>query len=101
VPSDALIHPTALGRREAGVIVSANPERAGWRYITFEVRSLRAGERLSSETEDNEAALVILGGQCDMESTQAADDPTHVWVRETWAPRDQNSPLSKLIGGKG
>ncbi|HSB80459.1 MAG TPA: 5-deoxy-glucuronate isomerase [Candidatus Methylomirabilis sp.] len=69
MPTDALIRPNAQGSREAGVIVSVNSERAGWKYISFEVRSLGAGEKLSSQTEDNETALVILGGQCDVEST--------------------------------
>lgn len=66
---DALIHPIPHRPGEAGVVVSVNPERAGWRYISFEVRRLRAGEKLSAETGDNETALVMLGGQCDVEST--------------------------------
>jgi 5-deoxy-glucuronate isomerase len=43
--------------------------------------------------------LNVLAG--DVRSMQAADDPTHAWIRETWAPRDTTSELSKLIGGKG
>jgi 5-deoxy-glucuronate isomerase len=43
--------------------------------------------------------LNVLAG--DVRSMQAADDPTYAWVRETWAPRDTASELSKLIGGKG
>jgi len=31
----------------------------------------------------------------------AVDDPTSAWVRETWAPRETDSPLYKLIGEKG
>jgi 5-deoxy-glucuronate isomerase len=67
--TDALIHPTSREKGEAGVIVSVNPERAGWHHISFEVRCLRAGEKLSSQTDDDETALVILSGQCDVEST--------------------------------
>ena len=43
--------------------------------------------------------LNVLAG--DVRSMQAADDPTYAWVRETWAPREADSPLYGLIGGKG
>ncbi|MEK7220983.1 MAG: 5-deoxy-glucuronate isomerase, partial [candidate division NC10 bacterium] len=43
--------------------------------------------------------LNVLAG--DVRSMQAADDPTYAWVRETWAPRETDSPLNGLIGGKG
>ena len=67
--TDLLIHPNRLGPDEAGEIISVNPPRAGWRYISFEVHALRPGDSLSAETGDDETALVILGGQCDVEST--------------------------------
>ncbi len=67
--TDLLIHPNPLGPDEVGEIVSVNPERAGWRDITFGVRSFQAGDKLSAETGDNETVLVILGGQCEVEST--------------------------------
>ncbi|MEK6718147.1 MAG: 5-deoxy-glucuronate isomerase [candidate division NC10 bacterium] len=67
--TDLLIHPNPLGPDAVGEIISVNPERAGWQHISFGVRSFRAGDRLSGETGDNETALVILGGQCDVEST--------------------------------
>lgn len=67
--TDLLIHPNRLGPGEVGEVLSINPERAGWRYISFGVRRLRAGDHLSTETGPNETALVILGGQCDVEST--------------------------------
>ncbi|MFI5341020.1 MAG: 5-deoxy-glucuronate isomerase [Candidatus Methylomirabilales bacterium] len=67
--TDLLIHPNRLGPDEAGEIISVNPKRAGWRYIRFDVHTFRPGDRLSAETGDDETALVILGGQCDVEST--------------------------------
>jgi 5-deoxy-glucuronate isomerase len=66
---DLLIHPNPLGPDEAGEIISVNPDRAGWRYISFGVRTVRAGDQLSAETGPNETALVLLGGRCDVEST--------------------------------
>jgi 5-deoxy-glucuronate isomerase len=67
--TDLLIHPNPLGPDEVGEIISVNPERAGWQYISFGVRCLRTGDRLSGETGEDETALVVLGGQCDVEST--------------------------------
>ena len=66
---DPLIHANHLEPDGAGEIISVNPSRAGWQYISFGVHALRAGGRLSAETGDTEIALVILGGQCDIEST--------------------------------
>jgi 5-deoxy-glucuronate isomerase len=67
--TDLLIHPNPVKRGEEGEIISLTPERAGWRYISFGVHSFQPGDRLSAETGDNETALIILGGQCDVEST--------------------------------
>jgi 5-deoxy-glucuronate isomerase len=67
--TDVRIHPNRLGPDEAGEIISVNSQRAGWRYISFGVHALRAGDRLSAETGDDETALVVLGGLCDVEST--------------------------------
>ncbi len=66
---ELLIRPKPLGPDEAGEIISVNPERAGWQYISFGVRTVRAGDQLSAETGQNETALVLLGGRCDIEST--------------------------------
>ncbi len=66
---DPLIHGNRLGPEGAGEIHSVSPERAAWRYIGFGVRALRPGETLSAETGDHETALVVLGGQCDVQST--------------------------------
>ncbi len=67
--TDLLIRPNPLNPGEPGEIISLTPERAGWQYISLGVRSLQAGGRLSAETGDSETALVILGGECDIEST--------------------------------
>jgi len=64
-----LIHPNRLGPDGTGEIISVNPQRAHWRYISFGAHTFRSGDRLSAETGDDETALVILGGRCDVEST--------------------------------
>lgn len=66
---DLLIHPNRLGPDEVGEIISVNPQRAGWQYIRFDVHTFRPGDKLSAEAGDDETALIILGGQCDVEST--------------------------------
>jgi 5-deoxy-glucuronate isomerase len=70
--TDLVIRPHSVSPGEAGEIISLTPERARWQYISFGVRRLRAGDRLTAETGDSETALVILGGQCDVESTTGA-----------------------------
>jgi 5-deoxy-glucuronate isomerase len=70
--TDLLIRPNAVRPGEAGEIISLTPERARWQYISLEVRRLRAGDRFTAETGENETALVILGGECDVESTAAS-----------------------------
>jgi 5-deoxy-glucuronate isomerase len=67
--NDLLIRPDPLGADDPGEITTVTPERAGWRYISFRVRRFGTGDKLSGETGDNETALVILGGRCDVEST--------------------------------
>ncbi len=66
--TDLLIRPKPLSPGEAGEIISLTPERARWQYISFGVRYLRAGDQLSAETGDSETAVVILGGECEVES---------------------------------
>jgi 5-deoxy-glucuronate isomerase len=70
--TDLLIRPKPLRPGEAGEVTSLTPERARWQYISFEVRRLRAGDRFSAETGANETALVILGGECEVESRAGA-----------------------------
>jgi 5-deoxy-glucuronate isomerase len=43
------------------------PERAGWRYLSFDVARLRPGEELRCETGGSEVAMVVLGGTCEVE----------------------------------
>jgi 5-deoxy-glucuronate isomerase len=67
--TELLIRTAQQDGEDPGEIVTVTPERAGWRYISFRVRRFGAGEKLSGETGDNETALVLLGGMCDVEST--------------------------------
>lgn len=43
-------------------------DEAGWEYLNMEVRRFSAGQTWQHDTSPNEAALVILGGQCRIES---------------------------------
>jgi 5-deoxy-glucuronate isomerase len=57
----------SLGDTEAVLI--ATPESVGFEYLTFRTRKLTRGQKLSSNTSQNELGMVILGGQCSVEST--------------------------------
>ena len=46
-----------------GIQVEVTPQAAGWRYLSFQVIALKAGETYRAETGDTEVALVPLSGQ--------------------------------------
>jgi 5-deoxy-glucuronate isomerase len=44
--------------------VSATPESAGWRYVSFNALRIPSGGRFLLETEGSEACIVVIGGRC-------------------------------------
>jgi 5-deoxy-glucuronate isomerase len=65
VPEVPLLHRSRrLAPDESGVALEVTPEQAGWPLIAFAVRQLAAGARLTVETADREACLVLLSGHC-------------------------------------
>lgn len=46
-----------------GKILSVTPESVGWKYVGFEVYSMKKGHRLKRETGKNEVCLVLLSGK--------------------------------------
>ena len=49
-------------------MLALTPERAGWRYVGFEVVHLEPGDAWRRETGDREACLVWLAGACNVET---------------------------------
>jgi 5-deoxy-glucuronate isomerase len=47
---------------------SVNPASASWRYLSFRLERLRDGEEVTRRTEDEEVALVSLGGRFAIEN---------------------------------
>jgi 5-deoxy-glucuronate isomerase len=45
------------------LVLEVTPDRAGWEYISFQVRHLATGRRWSSATREDELALVNLSGR--------------------------------------
>jgi 5-deoxy-glucuronate isomerase len=58
--SNLLIHPA---RGADGVGHRVTPESAGWRYVGFETRRLKAATRSSLDAGDREVCLVVLSGK--------------------------------------
>lgn len=54
-----------------GTAVEITPRRAGWRYVHFAVRHIAPGKSWNGDTGRNECCLVLLGGQCRVESAQS------------------------------
>jgi len=59
-----------LPRREAAEYIHFTAREAGWEHLNFLARRMRAGERWNHATEDNELALVALGGVCAVHSNR-------------------------------
>jgi len=66
-----LVRP-CVDRRDRGLVLCVTPERAGWEYLSFQVRRLDAGERWSFATGETELALVNLTGRYGVESNRGA-----------------------------
>ncbi|MHB8524635.1 MAG: 5-deoxy-glucuronate isomerase [Candidatus Acidiferrales bacterium] len=60
---EVLIHSSAVAGDKSGVLVSVTREQANWKTINFSVRRLIAGQYWQSNTANEEAALVVLGGK--------------------------------------
>jgi 5-deoxy-glucuronate isomerase len=45
-----------------GTLVEITPESVGWRYLSFRVIALTAGDSLTADTDDTESIIVTLGG---------------------------------------
>ena len=59
-----LVHSLNLPPERAGVLLNLPRQNANWEWMSFAVRRLRPGEVLHTRTEQEEAALVLLGGSC-------------------------------------
>lgn len=59
--SRLLVHREAIENRRA---------HFGFEFLSFENRRLRAGEKYEGSTEDNELAIVMLGGKCSVQSAR-------------------------------
>src|SRR5919109_5220498 len=64
--SNLIVHPGRSADPE--VVVEVTPEQAGWKYIHFQVRQLRARQAWSFATGEHELALVILSGRVDVDT---------------------------------
>ena len=64
---EVLIHSPPVAHDKSGVLVSVTREQANWKTINFSVRRLIAGQYWQSNTRDQEAALVVLGGKATMD----------------------------------
>ncbi|MDV2682890.1 5-deoxy-glucuronate isomerase [Alkalihalophilus lindianensis] len=59
--SKLLVKPQAPNQQ--GKILDVTPESAGWKYVGFEVYTLKSGESIENQTEDKEICLVLLTGK--------------------------------------
>jgi 5-deoxy-glucuronate isomerase len=58
--SRLLVHPSDHGN---GAVHRVTPTTAGWRYVGFELRKLKEGERFAADTGDTEVCAVLVSGK--------------------------------------
>jgi 5-deoxy-glucuronate isomerase len=56
-----------------GTVLSVSREEAGWKYVSFRVWRLEAGQTVDDQTAHEEVGLVVLSGWVDVRS------PDHAW----------------------
>ena len=54
---------------ESGIFAEISAGQAGWDYLNMAAMRLRRGESFSVETRGHENATVILGGSCDIRTS--------------------------------
>jgi 5-deoxy-glucuronate isomerase len=65
-----VVRPQEVTGRDPDLIVEVTPARAGWKWIHFQARRLRAGHAWSFATGEHELALVVLGGTLAIDSNR-------------------------------
>jgi 5-deoxy-glucuronate isomerase len=63
-PNTSIVHSQNPPPGQSGELLRFSREEVGWEWMSFVVRRLAPGETLSLHTQDEEMALVFLGGRC-------------------------------------
>ena len=53
-----------------GIVAEVRPEQAGWELLSMQVRRFNAGETWTHATGENEYGHVVLGGRCNIRTSQ-------------------------------
>ncbi len=67
-----LLHSESLPEQAAGELLSLPRQQAGWEWMSLFVRRLQPGDVYRARTEHEEAAFVLLGGNCQVDWGQGA-----------------------------
>lgn len=62
--SSVLVHSSSLAEHEAGELLHLSRQKANWNWMSFFVHRLLPGKPLHVKLQEEEAALVLLGGVC-------------------------------------
>ena len=76
-----------------GLVHRVTPASAGWRHVGFELYRLTPGRRLSAETGDDEACMVLVGGKATIE----ADGERYVGIGERMGPFEGKKPYAVYV----
>ena len=63
--NDYVVHSRSIPANQPGELIQLSREAAGWEWMSFYVQASHARNGLGvPHTQDEEVALVLLGGQC-------------------------------------
>ena len=82
-----------LSRKQApdskGRIQKITPEMAGWKYVGFEVFTLKSGESLQQETVGREICLVLVSGKANVKTSR--ESWKNLGERDSVFPKEQGA----------
>lgn len=58
--------------QDPDLILAVTPQSAGWDFISFQARKLKAGDQWSFDSDENELAIVLLSGAISIHSTRGS-----------------------------
>ncbi len=67
-PDNLVIHPDSSS--DPDLIVEVRPDQAGWSTLHFQARRLACARTWTSDTNEHEMAIVVLGGNLDVRSSR-------------------------------
>ena len=60
----SIVHSQSLPQGQSGELLRFSRQQVGWEWMSLVIRRLEPGDTLPLQTQEEEMALVLLGGKC-------------------------------------